>query len=87
VQGAILQYFAMRRADLTHCENSSMYAAYLVNELGMASVLGVQILLCLVPAGLATVLAHHVEDLCGTHNIACAHHIHHQSFHTVRAFC
>lgn len=35
----------------------------LVYVFGMATVLGVQILLRLVSAGLATFLAHHVEDL------------------------
>ncbi len=37
-----------------------MRKAYLVNELGVASVLGVQVLLCLVSAWLATVFALHV---------------------------
>ena len=37
--------------------------SYLVYVFGMATVLGVQILLRLVSAGLATILAHHVEDL------------------------
>ena len=40
--------------------------SHLVYVFGMATVLGVQILLRLVSAGLATFLAHHVEDLYHT---------------------
>ena len=50
-------------------EHASGAVQHLVYKFGVARVLGVQILLRLVSAGLAALLAHHVEDLQETRTI------------------
>ena len=87
LQGAILQYFAMRRADMTQCEIFVYTQVTLSTNLVWPVCLVCRSCCVLFLQGLPQSSHTMLRTCAAPHSIACAHYMHHQSCHTLHAFC